>query len=193
MSRVVHLYKIENTVTSQVYIGTSLKPERRCTEHFNMLEDGEHHSYKLQKAYDQFGKDAFKFEVVGTCDEHNRDSEEHELIVRHNAYKEGYNVAVPANNSKGSQLNLDVSTIVLKVKDLADLDMQSLAVHNFMKQRYDYCVKIGQPYIETRDEVANALGISGRTITRVLARMSDYIINTTEYSGGLQAYVVKDL
>jgi len=62
------LYEITNLVTGMGYVGaTSDKPELRLNNHKYYLEKGEHHNFRLQDAYYEFGKDAFIYKVRASC------------------------------------------------------------------------------------------------------------------------------
>ena len=65
----VGIYKIVNKINGKVYIGESLDIERRWDEHKLDLENGTHHSFKLQNDYNEYGKSNFMFEVIEEIDE----------------------------------------------------------------------------------------------------------------------------
>lgn len=46
------------------YIGASKNPQQRFRDHKSSLERRQHHNYKLQNAYDQYGKDAFEYFIL---------------------------------------------------------------------------------------------------------------------------------
>ena len=58
------LYKIENKVNGKVYIGESINIEQRWNIHLEDLIANKHHSYKLQKDWNEYGEDKFSFEVL---------------------------------------------------------------------------------------------------------------------------------
>ena len=64
----VGIYKITNSINGKVYIGESLDIERRWDEHKLDLENGTHHSFKLQNDYNEYGKNNFMFEVLEEID-----------------------------------------------------------------------------------------------------------------------------
>ncbi len=55
------IYAIRNIITNELYIGSSARLYKRQTEHLEMLKEGEHHSYKLQASFNEYGRDAFEF------------------------------------------------------------------------------------------------------------------------------------
>lgn len=50
------IYKITNTATNKVYIGSSINLNNRRREHFRRLEEGTHKNSKLQNSYNKHGK-----------------------------------------------------------------------------------------------------------------------------------------
>lgn len=55
------LYMILCLETNEYYIGSSTNMFKRKQQHLSALKNRKHHSYKLQKAFDQFGEGKFKF------------------------------------------------------------------------------------------------------------------------------------
>jgi hypothetical protein len=58
------IYKLTNSVTKHLYIGQAGPFGRRWCSHFNALLTGTHHSQKLQEAWDEYGPEVFKFDVM---------------------------------------------------------------------------------------------------------------------------------
>jgi len=54
-----YLYIITNKVNGKKYIGKTNDINRRITRHFIDLKRGNHHSHKLQRAFNKYGKDNF--------------------------------------------------------------------------------------------------------------------------------------
>lgn len=59
-----YIYKITCLVTNEFYIGSSNNYNKRITRHKRSLFTNKHHSIKLQNAYNIYGLDNFKFEVI---------------------------------------------------------------------------------------------------------------------------------
>jgi len=58
------IYKITNLKNGKFYIGSSKDVDRRWWEHINELNKNTHVNKKLQNAWNFYGKDNFKFEII---------------------------------------------------------------------------------------------------------------------------------
>lgn len=58
------IYRILNVATDHFYIGSARNPKKRRWEHWNDLKKKTHHCSALQAAWDEYGEDAFEFEVI---------------------------------------------------------------------------------------------------------------------------------
>ena len=58
------IYVIENKINGHRYVGSAVNLKSRWAVHRCMLRKGTHHSQYLQRAWDKYGKAAFKFEVL---------------------------------------------------------------------------------------------------------------------------------
>jgi group I intron endonuclease len=63
------VYTITNIKTSQVYVGSSKTIEKRFQQHQIMLKKGEHHSYKLQEAWNECGSESFVLSILQEVEE----------------------------------------------------------------------------------------------------------------------------
>ena len=61
------VYKITNTKNGRVYIGSSRDIKRRWKEHKHKLSNTIHPNIHLQSAWDKYGRDVFKFEILFFC------------------------------------------------------------------------------------------------------------------------------
>jgi group I intron endonuclease len=58
------IYKIENIITNDFYIGSALNYEKRKAAHISRLKSKTHHSPILQNSWNKYGSEVFIFSVV---------------------------------------------------------------------------------------------------------------------------------
>lgn len=96
------VYKIENLLTSDCYIGSTTNYCRRKKRHFEDLKRGNHHSIKLQRAVNKYKIDVFRmyeleiFEFISKP--HLLEREQHYIDV----LNPKYNMCKIAGNQLGS-------------------------------------------------------------------------------------------
>lgn len=62
--KICGVYCIENLENEKKYIGSSKDIYGRWKEHKNALRKNKHHSYKMQRAWNKYGEDSFKFYII---------------------------------------------------------------------------------------------------------------------------------
>jgi group I intron endonuclease len=67
MSKRPGIYTITNTVTLTVYVGSTNNFVRRRQEHRGELRAGRHVNPYLQSAWNKYGEECFKFELIEDC------------------------------------------------------------------------------------------------------------------------------
>lgn len=85
------IYAIRNKVSGKVYIGRAINLEKRKRRHFAMLRLGNHHSEKLQRAWNKSGPDAFVAETLIRCHRDHLELFEQICIDGYDSYRDGYN------------------------------------------------------------------------------------------------------
>jgi group I intron endonuclease len=58
------IYRIRNVVNNKFYVGSTINTKRRFEEHRRHLRKGKHQSPHMQAAWNKYGEDCFKFEVI---------------------------------------------------------------------------------------------------------------------------------
>ena len=94
------IYKITNIINNKMYIGSSENLERRRNEHFRELKANRHSNVKLQHAYNKYGVDNFKFEVLEyVADINCLLNTEQKWLDEFRVYDRGigYNIAISAS------------------------------------------------------------------------------------------------
>ena len=93
------VYKIINTINGKVYIGSSKDISRRWNEHIYSLDVNAHHNKKLQNAWNKYGRQNFKFEIIEECDEKNQFEREQYYIDLYKPFlNDGYNIVQKISN-----------------------------------------------------------------------------------------------
>ena len=62
------VYKITNVINDKFYIGSSKDIQNRWYQHKKSLDDGVHGNEHLQNAWNKYGGENFKFEVIEECE-----------------------------------------------------------------------------------------------------------------------------
>lgn len=90
----VGIYCIENTINCKRYIGLSRNIEQRWNEHRSKLRRGKHGNVYLQRAWDNYGEDVFKFYIVEICDSNILSEREQYYINKYHtlSHESGYNL-----------------------------------------------------------------------------------------------------
>ena len=77
---VVGIYGIKNKVNGKIYIGQSIKIERRWAEHKTELKKNKHPNQHLLNSYNKYGKDNFEFLILEECEKEKLNSMEEKWI-----------------------------------------------------------------------------------------------------------------
>ena len=63
------IYKIENLVNNKVYIGQAVNINNRWKGHLKELKHNNHTNRHLQNAWNKYGEENFKFDIIEECEE----------------------------------------------------------------------------------------------------------------------------
>jgi group I intron endonuclease len=106
------VYRIVNTLTKDCYIGSASHVGMRFIQHKRQLENGKHHSIILQRAYDKYGENNFKMEILLVCSK--KYLIYYEQLMMDELYPK-YNILKKAGSSKGSKWSI-YSKLNLSIK-----------------------------------------------------------------------------
>lgn len=67
-NRNIGIYKITNLINNKFYIGSSSDLKKRLYEHRRELNLGVHANKHLQSAWNKYGEENFKFEIIETIE-----------------------------------------------------------------------------------------------------------------------------
>lgn len=90
----VGIYKITNLINQKIYVGQSNNIERRFAQHKSPYEQARYNDKPLYKAFEKYGIDNFKFEILEECSVDELNQKECEWIQKLHSltYEHGYNV-----------------------------------------------------------------------------------------------------
>ena len=84
------IYCIENITTNKKYIGQSIDINDRWRKHISELNHSSHHNDYLQKAWNKYGENDFKFYVLEYCSDDELDEKEIYYINLYNTIDRKY-------------------------------------------------------------------------------------------------------
>ena len=98
MERLHYIYRITNLVNNKVYIGQSINPTKRWAGHKREMKKP---TQMIHHAFNKYGIDNFKFEVIATCFDQDAANDAETTIVfqESSLIPNGYNVTNGGYNS----------------------------------------------------------------------------------------------
>lgn len=102
------IYKIINIINNKIYIGSTVNFKRRKRNHFWDLNNNKHDNDYLQKAYNKYGKENFRFEIIEYIEDKKILLErEQSWIDKLNVCDRniGYNICEVAGNTLGQKMS----------------------------------------------------------------------------------------
>ncbi len=96
------IYKIENKVNGKCYVGSAVDIRARWSTHKCQLAKKEHHSVKLQNAWNKYSSEAFEFSVIEYIPYKEQLLEREQFWLDElSAVQKGYNTVPLARNTLG--------------------------------------------------------------------------------------------
>ena len=148
MNNDIGIYCIENMINNKKYIGQSIHIHRRWSEHKYELNNNIHPNDYLQKSWNKYGADSFKFYVVENCDIDMLNKQESYYISLYNTMdgNYGYNLKMDCVErrviSESTRAKLSLANSMRKTKP----DVSGDKNPNYGKRASQ----------ETRDKIRNA-------------------------------------
>lgn len=89
------IYKIRNVVDGKFYVGSTMDTRERFRTHRKKLRANTHHCHHLQHAWNKYGEDVFKFEIVEeVANMANLQAAEDVWLAEHVGQKYCYNIGM---------------------------------------------------------------------------------------------------
>jgi len=95
-------------INNKVYIGQSIRVQYRWIQHKRELNNNRHINSHLQRAWNMYKKDNFKFEIIEECKKEELNDKEVQSIKYYNSCSNGY------NQDYGANLKMSLSNKLIK-------------------------------------------------------------------------------
>lgn len=155
------VYSIRNVKNGKRYIGSAASQRDgirgRWTRHIRELNNKQHHSSKLQNAWNKYGADVFVFEVLLYCDQQDCLTFEQMAI---DCYKPEYNICFVAGNCLGVTRSQQTKRLLSNLHSGKNNPMHGKTHNQAIKER------IGKLTLKQVEAIKNqlAIGLSQRVI-----------------------------
>lgn len=136
MVKISGIYSIINTVNGKYYIGKSNNIYRRWYDEKLGLKNGTFHNVHIQRAWNLYGADAFKFGIIEECEEDMLAEREKFWISYFDCYDNGYNQTLGGEGSVGAVCS-DEKKEKLRLSHLGERNARSRPV---------YCVELDMSF-----------------------------------------------
>lgn len=131
------IYCIENTETSQCYIGSSANMQKRCNAHRCLLNNGKHKNVKLQRSYIKYGFESFHFFVIEFTEVNDLIRLEQKIVSEKDPF---FNLRIVVDGNRGIKLSSETKSKMSASHKRGGLSEAQLAnLQNIQKNR------IGKP------------------------------------------------
>lgn len=136
----IGIYCIKNKINNKIYIGETLDIEKRWKEHISLLNTNSHHSYKLQKEWNEYGEECFEFKSmeVKMVEDAPKSSKKYVLyaleyyyMCKYDSIKNGYNVV---NTFLKIVNGNHVSTITMNQPQILNMCFYVAFLNNYHKK-----------------------------------------------------------
>lgn len=123
------IYKIINKINDKFYLGSAKDIDSRFQRHLWDLGRKKHHNIHLQRAYNKYGKDSFRLEVIEKCLESL-------LLIREQFYldtlkpydfKIGYNIGRSASGGDNLTNNPRREKIIAQIKNTLNKNIAEMS------------------------------------------------------------------
>ena len=107
MNKIIGIYKITNLKNNKIYVGSAINIGNRFKTHKRLLKNNKHFNNHLQSAYNKYGEDYFKYEIIEiTSAEVMLEKECHWInLLNANNSEYGYNKRINVTSNLGIKLS----------------------------------------------------------------------------------------
>lgn len=183
------IYSIINITNGKRYIGLSRYCEKRYQQHCRKLNNNKHQNIHLQRAWNKYGKQNFRFEILEYCSEDLLSDREQYWIDYYDSIRHGYNLTTGGEQGYELVLTPEQRHIRSKatqkwntwIKENPELNPKNMCVVCLNNNKIFYSESYaGMYYGVDRGHIANSCQYH-TTVTKedlVFAYYDDYLIMT---------------
>jgi group I intron endonuclease len=117
------IYKITCLINKRFYIGSAKNLEDRWQRHLSDLKHNKHINIHLQRTYDKYGSNEFKFEVVENCKEEVLLIREQYYLDTLKPYESGFNIGRDASGGDNLTFNPNRDDIIERTRKTINANM----------------------------------------------------------------------
>lgn len=129
------IYSITNKINGKRYIGQTYDFDYRWMRHRSYLKHNTEHNAHLQNAWNKYGKENFKFEIIEKCPFEKLDEREIYWIKYYDSKKHGYNFSDGGLGCKGykhSDEEILKMRLIQNPEPIAMLDLKGNYIRSFI-------------------------------------------------------------
>ncbi|MCE5220099.1 MAG: GIY-YIG nuclease family protein [Clostridium sp.] len=156
------IYMIKNLINNKVYIGkTEERFYDRMIHHRCLLRNGTHNNKHLQRSFNKYGEQNFKFEILHICNRNDNINElEKHYISLYDAYNNGYNQTLGGEGTLGHKLSEEAK------KTIGEKNRINMIGKKFSKETKNKMSESHKGYIKTEEHRQNlSKSLTGKTIS----------------------------
>ena len=108
------IYKITNIITNLIYIGSAVNLQQRYYDHVQSFRDNRHYNKHLQRAWNKYGEENFKFEILEVIEDKIKLLEREQHYLDQYPKDQKYNMRVKASSNLGIKYPPEYSAAISK-------------------------------------------------------------------------------
>jgi len=105
MKKIPGIYIIINVLNNKVYVGQSVNVLARTVSHWAYFRSGKHHNAHIQSAFNKYGENSFRIDILEKCEIYELDEKEKYYIEKYKSTDCNFGY----NKESGGSLNKKVS------------------------------------------------------------------------------------
>lgn len=172
MKKLGTIYKIENLVNGKVYVGQTIQDfEVRKGQHVSALRHNRHNNDHLQRAWNKYGENNFKFSIIEKCSYDTLDEKEVKWIKHYRESKGSYNLESGGNKHKrhSTYSKIKMSKVMKEITQRPEFKKKRAKLmkgKNNINAKKVICINTGEVF-DTCTEAGKHYSINSKGIGRV--------------------------